>query len=362
MKKILLLVRSLGLGGAERQLVLLAKGLRCKGWNVKIVTFYNECSYSLEGCEHIVLDKKSRYDFLGFFKNLYSLLKQEKPDVVYSFMTVGNLANLVTRLACPKALSVWGVRASIMDLFAYDFFARLTSFFEKALMRFSQGVIANSTEALETVCHPNKVVVYNGIDTKTFCFNLSKRQGFREKLGLNETHKVIAIVGRFDPMKDHETFFKMAKLLYEKNKNIRFVIMGNGPKDYEAFFLKLSKKLKLNEVLQIIPAQTPPPYEAFDVVVSSSAFGEGFSNVLSEALSTGIPCVGTKVGQTPFLLGEEWCGPVKDYKALALKVLDCLELYPSVPVKSLRHRIEKDFSLETMVENTIKAFEAFKKQ
>jgi glycosyltransferase involved in cell wall biosynthesis len=100
-------------------------------------------------------------------------------------------------------------------------------------------------------------------------------------------------------------------------------------------------------------------YNALDVTVSSSSFGEGFSNVLAEAMACGVVCVATDVGDARRILGETGLVvPPDDSQALAFALADMLRR-PAAQRRSLgelaRARIETCFSMNRLVEDTLNA-------
>ncbi len=91
---------------------------------------------------------------------------------------------------------------------------------------------------------------------------------------------------------------------------------------------------------------------ACDVVVSSSAFGEGFSNALAEGMACGLPAVATEVGDAARIIGD--CGrlvPPRDPPALAEAVRALLDDDPAAVGARARARIEREFSVPRMVAN-----------
>src|SRR5262249_27075309 len=92
---------------------------------------------------------------------------------------------------------------------------------------------------------------------------------------------------------------------------------------------------------------------ALDVAVSSSAFGEGFPNVIGEAMSCGVPCVVTDVGDSSFVVGDT--GQVvapRDSEALANALRGMLEMRESQRREmglSARRRIVEKYSLDAIV-------------
>jgi glycosyltransferase involved in cell wall biosynthesis len=95
-------------------------------------------------------------------------------------------------------------------------------------------------------------------------------------------------------------------------------------------------------------------YSAIDLCVLSSAYGEGFPNVLGEAMACGTPCVATEVGDAAMIL-EHWgrIAPPRDPARLANQILEALEDPPTTQSRqSMRAYICERFSVAAMVSNT----------
>lgn len=329
LKKILFFIRSLNAGGAERQLVVTAKGLAGRGHNVTVLTFYAGGFYAdeLQGTpvKLLNLNKTGRWDMVGFLWRLGRVLRQEQPDVIYSFMNTANILAVVMRPWLKNSRLVWGVRASNMDLSQYDWLSRRSYWFECRLSRFADLIIANSCAGKEyAVVHgfpENKItVIHNGIDTKRFYPDKSAGKRLRDKWGVTANHFLIGAVGRIDPMKGIPTFLHAAKIIKEKFPNARFVWVGTGDATYEQTMRKLATELGLDDIIAWAGRHTDmvAVYNAFDIA-SSSSYGEGFPNVLGEAMACGVPCVVTDVGDSSFLVGDAGVVvPAKDSVALAV--------------------------------------------
>ena len=128
----------------------------------------------------------------------------------------------------------------------------------------------------------------------------------RLEWGIAECEKLIGQVGRLDPMKDHSTFLKAAALLAHERKDVRFVCVGEGPTGYRDELYSLAKTLGLASRLIWAGSRRDMPavYNAFDVAVSSSRWGEGLPNVIAEAMACGVPCVVTDVGDSAFVVDK----------------------------------------------------------
>jgi glycosyltransferase involved in cell wall biosynthesis len=99
----------------------------------------------------------------------------------------------------------------------------------------------------------------------------------------------------------------------------------------------------------------PAVYNALDLLVSSSAFGEGTPNVVAEAMACGIPCVVTDVGDSAAVVGDPQCiVPPGDAPALARAMLQRLDDLDrgAVAREALRQRIVTRFSMEALIDRT----------
>jgi len=325
---ILFLTRSLARGGAERQLVLLAEGLRHRGWRVEVACFYSGGAFQrdLERAGVLVIDlaKRGRWDLPGFLWRLSRLIRQKQPDIVHGYLPVPNMLSLLARLLSPRTRVVWGIRASIIDLAHYDWLSRLTFWFQCRLSNMATLIIANSTAGLEY--HVNHgfprgkmKVVPNGIDTSRFCFDADGRERMRNAWAVPHSARLVGLIGRLDPMKDHPNFLRAAAKLVVVHSDWWFVCVGDGSTNYRDELARQASALGLTQrLIWAGPCDDmAAAYSALDMAVSSSK-GEGFPNVVAEAMSCGKPCVVTDVGDSAMVVGETGVVvPPEDSTALA---------------------------------------------
>jgi glycosyltransferase involved in cell wall biosynthesis len=94
-------------------------------------------------------------------------------------------------------------------------------------------------------------------------------------------------------------------------------------------------------------------YSAMDVVVSSSSFGEGFSNAIGEAMACARPCVVTDVGDSARLVGDAGIVVAPESPAaLAEAIVQAASDRGSVLGAQARLRAQQHFSVEVLVERT----------
>jgi hypothetical protein len=122
--RVVLLIRSLTTGGAERQLVALAKGLDRKIFEVTVVSFYAGGEFAQElaaaNVPVISLNKTGRWDILLFTLRLVTLLRKLRPDILRASMAGANLAALLVKSLFRGTRVVWNIEASYIDYTHYD--------------------------------------------------------------------------------------------------------------------------------------------------------------------------------------------------------------------------------------------------
>jgi UDP-glucuronate 4-epimerase len=201
---------------------------------------------------------------------------------------------------------------------------------------------------------PQSVWIPNGIDIRRFAPDPAARQRMRDQWNIREGVPMVGVVGRFDPMKDHETFFRATAIAVRILPELRVAIVGGGSAEAGQRLKKLAEELGIssNVVWQSPTADMPGVYNALDVFCLSSLYGEGFPNVVGEAMACGRPCVVTDVGDAAFIVGD--LGTVvapRDPEALARAWMQTLTAPRHTPVQ-IRRRIEDHFTIGTLADRT----------
>ncbi|HEY9098809.1 MAG TPA: glycosyltransferase [Thiobacillus sp.] len=310
--KILFLVRSFDIGGAERQLVILAKGLHQQGHKVSVAVFYANGPLEKElheiGIPIFNLRKSGRWDVFPFFMRLVRVVGKLRPQTIYGFLGIPNILTVFLKPLFPEIRMVWGVRASNMDLDRYDWVSRASYRVECWLSRFADLIICNSRAGLEYAAahgfpRKNMTEIPNGIDTERFQPDAAARARVRQMWCIAENEILIGLAARLDPMKDHPTFLRAAAMLARARPDVRFVCVGDGPESYKAELHRLAIDLELDGKLIWAGGHSDMPavFSALDIACSSS-FSEGFSNTIAEAMACGVPCVVTDVGDSALIV------------------------------------------------------------
>src|SRR5713101_8338655 len=117
--KLVFLIRNLGIGGAERQLVALATNLDRNKFDVTVLTLYGGGEFledlARAGVRAVSLGKKGRWDLSTITLQLVRVLRQLKPDILHSELTAQNLLAVMAKAMLPGTRIVWGVRSSNLD-------------------------------------------------------------------------------------------------------------------------------------------------------------------------------------------------------------------------------------------------------
>jgi glycosyltransferase involved in cell wall biosynthesis len=363
--KMMFLARALGPGGAERQMALLASGLQCRGHDVTVASFYPGGIFRQNvinaGVRHICLEKRGRWDVIGFAFRLRRLLKNQRPHVLYSFLPPANILAAVLGRYHGGPRIVWGYRVSEMDLSHYGWLERLSYAIERWLSPLPDLLIFNSESGLLAAggrgLKSKSIVIPNGIDIHAFAPSYEARHRLREAWGVREGELVIGLVGRFDPMKDHATFLHAVDLLSKRRPNgLRIVLVGMGLEANNVRLHDMLEETNLTGKALLLGERSDIPaiMAALDILCLPSAFGEGFPNVIGEAMAAGTPCVATDVGDTHKIIGDTGIVvPPRDVEALSQaidKLLSRLSQAPGETRKRARDRIVANFSLEQIID------------
>jgi glycosyltransferase involved in cell wall biosynthesis len=230
---------------------------------------------------------------------LAKLIADSRPDIVQGWMYHGDLAALVALVMSGRRKQtrlVWSIRCSDMDLRHYGRGLRLVVKACTLLSGSPDLVTANSAAGLKSHLalgyRPRRAeVVANGIDIDEFRPDPAVRQAVRTELGIPENAMVLAHVARVDPMKDHGSFLAAMMEL----PDLFALLVGAGTENLPAAanVLRLGRR---QDVARL--------FAAADFTVSSSGFGEGFSNALAEGMACGLPAIATDVGDAKLILGD----------------------------------------------------------
>ncbi len=355
------LIRSLGQGGAERQLVLLASGMARRGHRVRIVTFYRGGHFEREavarGLEVTSLDKGGRWDVLHSARALRRETRERAPDALLSYM---GGANILAALVAPfgRCATIWGIRSANVDLSKYGWLSVVSHRVEVGLATMADLIIVNSEAGREHARRAGfpagrMAVVENGFECEKWRFDSAAGARFRASIGVAPATPLVGIVGRLDPIKGHEAFLRAARRLAARRADAHFVVVGADPGSRRSELEALARSLGVSAQCHWVRSSSDlvPAYSALQLIVSAST-SEGFPNVVAEAMACGVRPVVTDVGDSARVVGRcGWVVPSGDAAALGDALLVALDPAAASLPDPAAH-IETSFGVERLVDRT----------
>jgi len=371
MTRVAFLIRSLDRGGAERQLVELAVRLPRDRFAVTVLTFYGggalEPMLEGTGVELVCLEKAGRWDVARFLRRTWREVDRRRPDIVHGYLGVANeLAWLLGRARGARV--VWGIRSASIDFSRYDWSHRASFLASAALSRFVDLVIYNSeagaAEHRRSGYRPRQaMVIPNGVDVERFRRDEDGRRRVRAGWGVEVATPLVGLVARVDPTKAPEVFLAAAARLHDEAAGFHFVVVGDASSPYAAAIRESEAARRLGAALTWAGPRDDMPavYSALDCLVLSSD-REGLPNAVAEAMACETPCVTTRAGDSPRLVGDTGLVvPTRDDRALAEACRRMMAEPAATRAergRAARRRIVGQFSTDQLVARTAEALEA----
>ena len=167
----------------------------------------------------------------------------------------------------------------------------------------SQGLLDKAHAEL-TDGFPAEVLL-NGASEQFNRYSDEQRALLREKYGVNDGKKVVAFVGRFEPVKNVTLLPDIYQMLEQKyGKDLEFWAIGDGIQLEETRRLMTDKGVNCRFTGQVPPEEIPDMLNCVDLLVLPSSL-EGLPLVVIEALSCGAHVVATNVIGTAEAVGRE---------------------------------------------------------
>lgn len=306
--KILFIAGSLNQGGAEFQLLQLAKLFQEHKHDVEVfaITDYNFYRPFIEKNNiayfHLNNDQ-------GKFKRVLLTAKKIKitqPDLIVSYLKVpSQVAVFAKYISHSRAKLIVGERTS--------FIQPLYDCFHFNLMHLADHLTVNSVVRLKQLQKHfsflrNKISFFpNIIDLDAFPYDQKRSQLNSRKIGF---------VGRIAPEKNIVNLIKAIKLLTDNNNDVQLLLYGDARNEvYLEKVNSLIAKAKLQDSV-VLKGKTDTVQEAYkniDLLCLISDY-EGFSNVISEALCSGVPVITSDVEENKYLIENGVNGFVVNHK------------------------------------------------
>lgn len=259
-------------------------------------------------------------------RRLYVLLRTIHPEVVQTWMYHADLiGGIVARLAgCRRVF--WNVRNSDLKAGSASWSTIATMRLSALLSRWVPERIACCAHAAAELhqalgyARSKFVIIPNGIDGRRFRIEPSLAHAWRARHGIAEDTRLLGMVGRFAPQKDHLNLIEALRLVRSFGHEVSCVLVGNGVDERSSTLVDAIEEAGLAGSVRLLGStnDVPAVMNAIDVHVLSSRYGEAFPNVVAEAMACGTPCVVTDVGDARLIVRDTgWVVPPGDAQSLA---------------------------------------------
>ncbi len=285
--KILHLIASTGVGGAERHLLDLCQQQQAAGLQISVAlpaTGALGAALQEHGIAWNLIRAGGRWNPLALY-SLRKLVRRIQPDLIHAHML--------------KSASMAGYadRSVPCVATAHNIAKHLAPF------RHCRHVICVSDSVQESLCrlgYPQSrtTVVYNAVDTRDF--SVDNREKLRQQLDW-QNQLVVLVVARLVPAKGQQFAIEALAQWLPQLGNVRLVLAGAGP-DREKL-VQLADKLGVATHLSLLGERNDVPdlLAAADIYLQPS-MKEGFCIAFLEAMATGLPCIGTRTGAIPNMI------------------------------------------------------------
>ena len=358
--KVALMIGQLGTGGAEKQLVMLARGLRDHGIDTSVWTLTPGGTWEdmlrreripvIDMGIHGLRRARSTVPSATKFGRTVWTVRRDPPEVLHAFLWAAYvIAAPVARIARIPVL-VAGRRSlgnfkdgHLMRVVAERWANRATD-----LLIANADAVAEDTKRRECVRDGKIITIYNGLPEEAFV-EVSPAL-------VDSTKPVVLCVANLLGYKGHRHLLEALSRLQRKGRPCTLLLAGEGRErralEFQAARLSI-------DVRFLGTCPDVRPYLARAAVVAHPSDEEGMSNAVMEAMAAGRPVVATAVGGTPELLaGRGLLVPPADPAALAdgiERLLDDPSLASQL-AESAQQWSRQNLSAEAMVDRHIQAY------
>lgn len=313
--KVLHVITGLNTGGAERALYNLLQGGLSERFDNYVVCLLDQGTIGPELRKLDVpvqaLGMRAGVPTIGDLLKLRRICKNVHPDIVQGWMYHGNLAATSVRLfAHTKPALVWNIRQTLYDLqrekraTQWVIKANRLSSKRPATILYNSRLSRRQHENLG-FCSAVSQVIPNGIAVDQFRPSAALRQSARAELEIPQESLLVGHIARLHPMKDHSLFVDAAVSIARSHPDVRFLMCGLGVTSSNSHLTAaIPDSMRDRFYLLGERSDVPMLMGALDLFCLSSAWGEGFPNVLGEAMASGLPCVTTDVGDSGAIIGD----------------------------------------------------------
>lgn len=326
--KILHIINSLSVGGAEMMLYKLLFSMDRDRFQNAVISLMPSSTLSRKikylGIPVYHLEARSS---IPSIKTIYRLNKQVQlfqPHIIQGWMYHGNLAAWLAHIFYRKhSRLIWNIRHSLHEISNEKKMTRWIIHLGSWLSKSPDFIVYNAEIASKQhkaigYTTKNTIVIPNGFDTKFFFPASNAHHHLCNDLGVSNDTVFIGIIARYHLSKGHDNFITAAQFF--KGTNIHFVMAGRNVDESNDALIKKINALDLKKQFHLLGEREDVSklQAALAILTLASYNGEGFPNIIGEAMACGVPCVVTDIGDSPKIIADTGIVvPPKNPEALA---------------------------------------------
>jgi glycosyltransferase involved in cell wall biosynthesis len=346
---------TLAVGGAEKMVTRLLPALDSSRFKIRLICTGEEGELFSElkaaKVPAISLHAGGKAKAVQCFWRISRQIREFKPDVI---LTQGAGTTVLARIAA----TLHGVRHKVV--WAHSSVRQrnpLREALDRALIPLTTvfiGVCDSQIKHLENKCHypRHKIrIIKNGVSPSAF--TNARSQKILEEIGAEQGSRVVGMIARLHPVKDHKTFILSARSVLRSKPETQFLIIGDGPlrQELEDFCRVAGMDSKIH--FAGLCRNIEQLFAAIDVLAHCS-HSEGLPLAILEAMACGRPVVGTNVGGVKELIQHGVTGylvPPENPEVVANHLLELLnnESLCREMGAAARYRIETKFNFLSVV-------------
>ena len=354
--RVLHIISSLGVGGAQRQLAELINRTPVDRYDVEVLVLgrsdgeFSRQWFAREGVKVAYLTEWPR--LVSSVLEVRRHCRAGRYDIVHTWLFMANaigvtgarLAGAPRVIASVRNLSLW------KRTWYHQWWLRAAD----VLSSHAADIVTVNAHALAAdhgawALYPaSRIhVVHNGLDPSLFLADRrDARARVRDAAGVPADAVVIGTVGRLAPEKDHLTFLRMLHAIRQLRTDVHGVVVGDG--QLRSQLEAAAEDMNLADAISFVGERDDARrlMAGFDVFALTSTI-EGFPNVLLEAAFLGVPSVASRVGGSPDVLANpEDTFEAGDAAAAAQRVLALIDA-PSIGEAGAELTRQRAFSMFT---------------
>lgn len=361
--RLLFVIPSLYIGGAERQLVQLVQNLDPERYVITVAVFigpdvatqegfYKQLA-SLPNVSLAVVSRRGRFDVVGPVISLVRLIRARNIQLMQTFLNLASTFGLVAARIAGIPILASAIRDSRDIGFVYRVCRILQAYGTDILLSNSEAGFDNRFRRRRH----NFRVIGNGMDLRRFEPQPATAERLREELDLSRYGHLVGMVATLSAFKDHDAFLHIAARVVSTRPDTGFLIIGDGPRRAALEALSVGLDLARNVIFTGYRNDIDTLTGMLDVAclfTNYRVISEGLPNAVMEAMACAVPVVATHGGGTVELLRDGIDGYLVADNDVDVSVARILQLLEDPTLRRTMGRngrmtIEDKFSLDACV-------------